>query len=589
MPHRTLAAAVLAMLWPVLLPAAAPPPPDAGAGIDRSRELVLSGRWLNLPVKAGAPKQAFRLTVDGATVRAFEAEVSADGPDFWAFVDVAPWAGRRAVLHAEGTNANAGALAAFEPGDAIRDAEHLYAEQGRPQFHFSSRRGRLNDPNGLLFHQGEYHLFHQLHPYGVNSASKHWGHAVSRDLVHWQELPIALYPDELGEMFSGSGVVDRRDTAGFRTGAEPPLVLVFTGAKHPRTQGLAFSNDRGRTWTKYAGNPVLPNLAQGNRDPRVLWHEPTRRWVMALYVAQPDPRPAPGGGKPETVRTISFFTSPDLKQWTPAGRVEGFFECPDLFELSLDGDPARHRWVLQDGSGHYLVGSFDGASFTPETKRLAGHQGDAFYGAQTFSDAPDGRCIQLGWARMSNAVFEGMPFSQMMNFPCDLSLKSTPAGPRLARRPVREIETLRGRRHTIQAQPVQPGVNPLSAIASEFLDLRLDLAVEDARQVALKVRGTEFVYDVAEQKLTGGRGSAALPLRDGRLQFRLLIDRGLAELFAADGLVYMPVALPPAQGSAPILDLSARGGTARIVSIEADELNSIWPAPGAAAAKDPIP
>jgi sucrose-6-phosphate hydrolase SacC (GH32 family) len=578
MPHRTfIIAAVRTILPVILLVFAAAPFLGAEAGDGVAREMVLTGRYLNLPVKTGAPKQVLRLMVEGKTVREFEVELATDKPSFWVFVDVAPWKGSRAVLRCEGANTNPGALAVIESGDAIKDAKNLYAEKQRPQFHFTSKRGRLNDPNGPLFYQGEYHLFYQLHPYGWNSANKHWGHAVSRDLVRWQELSIALYPDDLGEMFSGSGVVDWKNTSGFQTGAEPPLVLIFTGAKHPRTQGIAYSNDRGRTWVKYAGNPVLPNIARGNRDPRVFWHEPTQRWVMALYVSHPDNKPVPKGGKPTATRTISLFTSPNLKQWTPTSRVEGFFECPDLFELPLDGDAGKCRWVLQDGSGHYMVGAFDGAVFTPQTKRLAGHQGDAFYGSQTFSDAPDGRRVQIGWARMSGASFEGMPFNQMMNLPCDLSLKSTPAGPRLARLPVREIETLRKHRHTIQARAVKPGENPLSAIACEFLDLRLDIAMESAREIALKVRGATLLYDVAKQKLTCGRNSAALPLSEGRLQFRVLVDRALMELFAAGGLVYMPIAVPPAKEPAPNLHLSVRDGAARIVSIEVDELNSIWP------------
>ena len=164
-----------------------------------------------------------------------------------------------------------------------------YDEQYRPQFHFSPRTNWTNDPNGMVFYQGEYHLFYQHNPYGAYSGNLTWGHAVSRDMVHWQELPDnALYPDEHGPICSGSAVVDWNNTAGLQAGREKTLVAMFTAAGNPFTQVIAFSNNRGRTWTKYTNNPVLQHIIGGDRDPKVIWYAPEKKWVMALYLDHND-------------------------------------------------------------------------------------------------------------------------------------------------------------------------------------------------------------------------------------------------------------------------------------------------------------
>jgi fructan beta-fructosidase len=560
----------LALAGPFPAPAATP----AAAGITE-RPIPLTGNYLNIPVRTGAPKQLLRLAVDGAVVREFPLELAPENPDFWVFVDVAPWRGRPAVLQAETTAGAPPDLSGITSSDQITSRVPLYTEALRPQFHYTSKRGRLNDPNGLLFYAGEYHLFYQLHPYGWGSANKHWGQAVSRDLVHWEELPIALYPDALGEMFSGSGVVDWHNTSGFQTGAEPPLVLIFTGAKHPRTQGLAYSNDRGRTWTKYAGNPVLPNISRGNRDPKVFWHDATRRWVMTLSVGYPQPK-----GQPPR-QTIEFFTSEDLKRWNFQSRNEGFHECPDLFELPLDGDASRRKWILHGGSSKYQVGAFDGRTFVPETSMIAGHVGSAFYAGQTFSDVPEGRRIQLGFAMvggdLAKLVFAGMPFNQMLTFPCELALRSTPAGPRLTWTPVRELEALRIHQHRIAPLQLRDRQTAAIPVASGLLDVTIEIDPGTAREVTVALPGATLTYHRETQELRCGATRVPLPLSAGRVRFRVLHDRTLLEIFAQDGLIYAPIAFPPPAVPELAIRCSARQGDATVVSCDLAELKSIWP------------
>ena len=257
-------------LGPGVLPAA---PAEA------ARELLIEKRFLNLPVKNHAPKHRVKLLVDGQIAREFEIELADREPDFWVFLDLAPFQGKHAVIQVDGLGADSTALSAIEQADQIKGAEDLYHEALRPQFHFSSQRGWNNDPNGLVFYQGEYHLYYQHNPYGWDWGNMHWGHAISTDLVHWQELPIALYPHQFGDWaFSGSAVVDRDNTGGFKTGREAPLVAAYTSTG--RGECIVFSNDRGRTWTEFNGNPVVKHEG---RDPRLLWHRPTKRWVMAVY------------------------------------------------------------------------------------------------------------------------------------------------------------------------------------------------------------------------------------------------------------------------------------------------------------------
>ncbi|HWQ91869.1 MAG TPA: glycoside hydrolase family 32 protein, partial [Clostridia bacterium] len=293
----------------------------------------------------------------------------------------------------------------------------------RPQFHFTSRRGWLNDPNGLVFYKGEYHLFYQHNPYGWGWGNMHWGHAVSPDLVHWKELPIALYPDEHGTMFSGSAVVDWNNTAGFQSGSEKPLVAMFTAAGKPFTQGLAFSNDRGRTWTKYENNPVLPHIVAENRDPKVIWHAPEQKWVMALYLDESD---------------YALFASKDLKRWEKLSdvRIPGDSECPEFFEMPVEGREGETRWVFYGASGRHLVGKFDGTTFKPEGGPQELQRGNCWYASQTYSDIParDGRRILIPWGRMTARevpFHQGMPFNQMMGLPVELTLRNTDDGLRL--------------------------------------------------------------------------------------------------------------------------------------------------------------
>jgi sucrose-6-phosphate hydrolase SacC (GH32 family) len=268
---------------------------------------------------------------------------------------------------------------------------------------------------------------------------------------------------------------------------------------------------------------------------------------------------------------IAFYTSPDLKAWTFRSRIEGFYECPDLFELPVDGDPAKRKWVLTAADSDYRVGAFDGGTFTPETGKLTGSRGRAFYAAQTFTNVPDGRVIQVGWLRAESPK---MPFNQAMSVPLELRLVGTPDGPRLARRPVKELQALRDGGQKFGPLDLKTGDDPLKEVTGEALEVRADLAPKGKAVVTLTVRGVLIEYDAGREQLTVAGQKATVPLRDGKLRLTVLADRTVYEVFAADGLVYLPVpVIPKADDRRASLTVA---GEARVESVEVYGLKSVW-------------
>ncbi len=525
-----------------------------------SRELVVKQRYLHLPVKNGAPSRRMKFVLDGQTVREFDIELADASPDFFAFSDVSKFAGKTLRVEVDRLPADSQALQAIALSENLPAADQMYQERHRPQFHFTSRRGWLNDPNGLVYFDGEYHLFYQHNPYGVQWGNMHWGHAVSRDLIHWQELPLALYPVRHGDWaFSGSAVVDAKNTAGWQQGDQPPLVAAYTSTG--RGEAIVYSTDRGRTWSEFEGNPVVRHAG---RDPRLLWHEPTRRWVMAVY------------HEAEGKQWIAFHSSPDLKTWTYHSRIEGFFECPDLFEAAVDGDPNRTTWVLYAADGQYVLGDFDGREFRPAGSGKHALWHGAFYAAQTFTNTPHGRIVQIGWGR--GVTFPGMPFNQQMTVPVELSLRTTSEGVRLFAQPVRELESLRQKKHAWSAQAIEPGERALENVSGELLDMEAEFAPGEATRLGLVVRGVPVVYDVKKRELTCHNVTAPLTLDDGKLRLRVLVDRGSVEVFANEGRVAISAAVIP-KADAPAVKLLAEGSAARLNSLMLHELGSAWSAP----------
>ena len=440
----------------------------------------------------------------------------------------------------------------------------------RPQFHFTPPRNFMNDPNGLVFYKGEYHLFYQHNPLGDRWGHMSWGHAVSRDLVHWEDLPVALREEDGIMIFSGSAVVDTHNSSGLCTpdGEDRScLVAIYTGHTDTRQhQNLAYSNDRGRTWTKYAGNPVVDLGLKDFRDPKVFWHEPTHRWVMVTVL--PDQH------------KVRFFASRDLKAWEalsdfgPAGATGGVWECPDLFPLPVDGEAGNTRWVLdvdlnpgglRGGSGgQYFVGQFDGTRFVndnPPDVTLWTDYGKDFYATMSYEGIPtaDGRRIWIGW--MSNWLYANdeptSPWRGVLSVPRTLTLTRLPEGLRLVQQPVRELDALRG-----PAAPVT-GSRPLPPSAEIRLDaargswremgLRLSSAAGEEVLIGITANPLEVFVDRTRSRSTPfhaaypGRHAAPARWRGGRVGLRVLFDRTTVEVFVNDGEAVVSKRVYPTQ------------------------------------------
>ena len=467
----------------------------------------------------------------------------------------------------------------------------------RPRYHFTPPQMWLNDPNGLVYFDGEYHLFYQYHPHSMVWGPMHWGHAVSRDLVDWQHLPIALFPDENGMIYSGSAVIDWKNTSGF---GEKALVAIFTYNKDRKeTQNLAYSTDRGRTWTKYAGNPVIPapEPIRDFRDPKVFWH--ADHWVMSLAAGD----------------RILFYVSRDLIHWEQSGSfgggfgcTEGVWETPDLFQLPVDGSD-EDRWVLTVGVGNgapaggsgtqYFVGRFDRGNFTSENPResvLWADYGSDYYAPQSWNDAPDGRRLMIGW--MNNWPYaRQIPESGWrgsFSIIREAALTRTTSGIRLLHRPVREVQSLRSGHIQWRNEIIKSGMNLLADVRGRSLEIVAEFQIShevDSFGLRLRVGRDEHTtigYNVKDAQLYVDR------TRSGQVDFHetfarvhtadlspignvihvhIFVDSISVEVFANDGLIVFSECIFPNEDSQG-LELFVEGGTVVLNALDIYALNS---------------
>lgn len=526
-------------------------------------------RYLKIPIKNGAPKRHVEVWLGNDKVRWFDAELADSTYDWIAYLDMGKWKGQQLKVVA---NTSDKEIPLFNPiaQSDTDDNDKVYAEDRRGQFHFSAKRGWLNDPNGLVFFNGQYHLFFQHNPYGTNWGNMHWGHAVSSDLLHWKELGEALYPDESGVMFSGGAVVDSNNTAGFgKNGVTSPMILFYTAAEKSWGQGLAYSLD-GQKFEKMP-NHILDKITAGNRDPKVIWYGPSKQWVLVLYVEEDQEQ-----------HTMQIFTSKDLKMWTFASKIKGgrgndryLFECPEFFELAVDGNPNNKKWVLTGANSQYAIGEFDGKSFHPEIERLFSQYGRDYYAAQTFSNEPKKRRIEIGWWR-THTNQGNSAFNQSMSIPMELKLKSTEKGIRLFREPVTELQKLRKEKLSISRKKISSNDSSLfQQFNAEIAELDLVIDPQQAKNIQINVRGLAINYNVSTEELLVDNVRAQVPLRNKKLALKLLVDRTGLELFAQNGEVYMPINYNFDRNNLTY-QLVAFNGEAVLESADLYTLDGIW-------------
>lgn len=482
--------------------------------------MKITKKYLNLPVSHQTDRAVMTFDVGGKQERAFNIRLAPNNPDYWVFCDMSALKNKEVKITYKGDKAG---ISKIYQADEIAGQDSMYKETNRPQVHYTQRRGWNNDPNGLLYYDGEYHLFYQHNPYEREWENMHWGHAVSTDLIHWEELPDALFPDQHGTMFSGSAVIDYDNTSGFGKKDTPAMVAIYT-ADNPekQIQCIAFSLDKGRTWTKYDGNPVIDSKAKWNskdtRDPKVFWHKPSNKWVMVLNERDGH----------------SIYNSDNLKDWTYESHITGFWECPELFELPVDGNKNNTKWVMYGASGTYMIGAFDGKKFTPEAGKYYYSTG-SIYAAQTFTGIPesDGRRIQLGWGRISHP---GMPFNGMMLLPTELSLRTTKDGIRLFSTPVKEFDRLQTKVGQWSALTADKANELLQQYNNEgTLRIRTTIKLSHATGAGLNLFGQSLLNYDMNFNLVNGVFYSPEDMTSMEITADIVLDRTSVEVYIDNG------------------------------------------------------
>jgi fructan beta-fructosidase len=494
-----------------------------------------------------------------------------------------------------------------------------YQEVHRPQFHFSPQEKWMNDPNGMFFYQGEYHLFYQYYPDSTVWGPMHWGHAISQDLVHWEHLPIALYPDSLGWIFSGSAVVDYQNTSGFGTTDNPPLVAIYTYhneklEKQKRNdfqyQAIAYSTDKGRTWTKYAKNPVLKNPGiRDFRDPKVFWHQTTKKWVMILAAQD----------------QVKLYGSKNLKDWEflsdfgkEYGAHGGVWECPDLFPLPHPTEKDKEKWLMlvsinpggpnKGSATQYFVGDFDGKNFkiddAQKNETLWLDYGTDNYAGVTFFGAPNRWVksksneevrILIGW--MSNWLYATTvpteKWRSAMTFPRVFDLKNTAQGLRLVSNPILDLNSLRNKTAELKPQTWQ-GNLPISDSKSSLYEIYLEIEKNNSKEIALEISnskgeklligyesvGNRFFIDRTKAGKKdffpefAARHYAPRFSEDKIIKFQVLLDVASVELFADEGLTVMTDIFFPNENFSKIALISDQN--TQLLKGKITPLKSIW-------------
>ncbi|MDP9046580.1 MAG: glycoside hydrolase family 32 protein [Bacteroidota bacterium] len=486
--------------------------------------------------------------------------------------------------------------------NAQNRAAEKYDEPHRPQVHFSPKAHWMNDPNGMVYYNGIYHLFFQYYPGGTVWGPMHWGHAESRDMVHWKELPAALYPDSLGYIFSGSAVVDSNNTSGFGRAAKIPLVAIFThhdpkgekaGKDNFQNQSLAYSLDNGATWVKYSGNPVLKNPGiRDFRDPKVMWYAKQKKWVMTLA----------------TLDRISFYSSPDLKRWRKEsefgrdmGAHGGVWECPDLFPLSLNG---KTYWILivnlnpggpnKGSATQYFVGRFDGNKFTAlDTQTRWLDYGPDEYAGVIWGNTGT-RKVFLGW--MSNWLYANKvpteKWRNAMTVPRQLSLKQVNGNILLASLPVAEFKKIEKKTLTVPARLIRgkseeivfndtPPQYLLNFNTSDPANYTITLSNQAGERLVIGFNKTDRKYYIDRSRSGiinfspdfGKLFSAPRLTAAHSSDLKLIVDASSAELFADGGLTVMTSVFFPHK---PFDHLTLTAEAETIKNLRLAPLSSVW-------------
>lgn len=536
--------------------------PEKGVIVYLVMTIKIEKKFIGVPINNNAvgKKLCFYGETDGALVMDFDCRLDALCPQYLAYMDVSRFIGKTfrydSIPHM-----------AFELTQTdVQELPGLFREEYRPHVHFTPRIGWINDPNGMIFYHGVYHMFYQYNPCGTEWGNMHWGHAVSRDLLHWEEKDIALFPDEMGTMYSGSAIEDVRNVAGLQAAGQPAMLLYYTaaGGKNllsagkERTQCLAYSTDGGETIRKYHGNPVLDHVESYNRDPKVVWVEELGKYLQVLYLA---------GDR------YGLFTSENLLDWKPLQevRIANESECPDLYRFRLG---AQTYWVLIGASDKYIVGVFRNGRFVPQTQVRQLGFSPFSYAGQSFSGTADGRVIRMTWEKLRMPC---MRVPNQMSIPMEMRLEREETGCYLTAYPIEEISRLYADTQEVSEQKTE-----------EPIELKLERAAYDIRLITeygssmdLALFGHTLRIDTKENCIVFGKSRIPVSEDREKVDLRVIVDSCSFEVFTDGGRFFADL-YAVCDYNLPYLKLTAEGDALRVRTLSCHRLHPIhgeetWP------------
>lgn len=480
-------------------------------------------KYITFPVNALLKRKKMLFYNEGTMVLDLDVHLDEISPNFMAFVDVSRFVGMELEVKCDSKidyNIN--------QCDTI-ELENLYSEPYRPTVHFTVKNGWNNDPNGLVKYKDIYHMFYQYNPCSTVWDNMHWGHATSRDLLHWEELDVKLFPDEMGTMFSGGAIVDYENKTGLKENENDVILLFYTAAGSTSllskdakfTQCLAYSVDGGKSFLKYRENPILEHFEAENRDPKVIWCDPINKYLMALFLDE---------------NKFLLLTSENLLDWSTLQElsIENEAECPDIFSLKVDGEETN-KWVIIGAAGFYVIGSFVNGMFRVEqqSKRLC--YGEIDYAAQSFSTDEE-RCIRISWHRMNIPLSR---FSQQMGFPVEMNLKKTSDEYYLCATPINEISQLYSDTIKFEDHMIKGGSSFYIEINKNCaFDISLEFDYIQGTFLKLEIFGAEIIFDMENNHMIMDGNCSPLSTSLDNVDFRMIIDKCSVELFVDGGKFY---------------------------------------------------
>lgn len=512
----------------------------------------INSKYLVFPVNLVSARKVLTFKCDNDSSYSLNIRLDNINPNFYAYIDVSRYMGKTVEI-----SCSHEMNISFSAANEI-DNENLYIEELRPQIHFSTKNGWLNDPNGLVYLDGTYHLFYQYNPAESVWENMHWGHAVSSDLIHWEEKDIALFPDERGTMYSGCAFVDKENKTGLKEGETDPVLLYYT-TTNPFCQQLSYSTDNFRTIKRYKDEPVVPNILDANRDPAVIYCEELGSYIMALYL---------------TKNLFCILKSDNLIDWTEIQRIDmqQDNECPDIFPLTTA--EGERKWIFIGAWDRYLVGSFKDGLFQIEQPLQFYHYGQSGYAGQSFSNLPDNRTIRLHWDRW------GLPapkFNGQMGIPMEMGLEKYEGKYYLTAKPVKELETLYRNTSVYDNVNITAGnSSKFDLEASPYL-LKIKCKYYDKGSIILNIFGNNIELNFDSGVLRIGESDSPLSITKNGIDMTVVIDKTSREVYADGGKLLTTVInqYTYCDYNLPYLLISSTENV-EIESLELTSLDSIW-------------